>query len=216
MMNRKSIYKNVIWDWNGTLLDDVNNCVNIINSLCYLHNIEQFNLSTYKKVFTFPVIKSYELLGFDTSPEAFDRISQYFHSSYEDLLPSCKLYDGVPSVLRSLKGRGINQFILSAHEQGRLLETVKEYQLDCYFKYISGSDNLHGKGKTDHGLNLIKDQKLKSEETIMIGDTLHDFEVAQKLGIACILFSGGHMSENRLKSSGVPVINEISELLNLL
>jgi len=216
MISRKSIYKNVIWDWNGTLLDDVNNCVNIINSLCLLHNIEELNLSTYKNIFTFPVVNSYEQLGFDTSPEAFDRISQCFHSSYEELLPNCKLYEGVPSVLRELKGRGVSQFILSAHEQSRLLETVKEYELDSYFDFISGSDNLHGKGKTEHGLNLIKEQKLISTETIMIGDTLHDFEVAQKLGISCILFSGGHMSENRLKNSGVPVINKITDLLNLL
>jgi len=215
-MTRKPTYNNVIWDWNGTLLNDVNNCVNIIDSLCQEHGFESLNLSTYKSIFTFPVVQSYAQLGFDTSVEAFDKICRYFHSAYEAKLNDCSLFPGTRDVLSTLQSRGIKQYILSAHEQNRLDQTIQDLELESYFSHISGSDNMYGKGKTEHGLELIRNQNIKSDQTVMIGDTLHDYEVAEKLGISCILFSGGHISRERLETTGVPVIDDLRQLPDLL
>lgn len=108
------------------------------------------------------------------------------------------------------------QYILSAHEQTRLRETVTRYGLQDYFADISGSDNFHGKGKSEHGLELLRHHSIPPESAILVGDTHHDLEVARKLGIRCVLFSGGHISEERLRGSGVPVINCLSQLPALL
>ena len=53
-------------------------------------------------------------------------------------------------------------------------------------------------------------------EVVMIGDTVHDFEVAQAMGTDCILISNGHNSRERLEKTGVLVLDSLEEVIGIL
>ena len=50
----------------------------------------------------------------------------------------------------------------------------------------------------------------------MIGDTLHDAEVAEQCGFDCILFSGGHVAKQRLETTGFKIIDQHKTLTSII
>jgi phosphoglycolate phosphatase len=119
------------------------------------------------------------------------------------------------NVLNFFKEKKARQFILSAMKQDMLEKTVSEKRISNYFEKTLGLDNHYAVSKIERGRQLIKDAGLNIANTCIIGDTLHDFEVAEELGIQCILIADGHQSKKRLQKSGATVLNSIGDLLNI-
>ncbi|MDH7606093.1 MAG: HAD hydrolase-like protein, partial [Melioribacter sp.] len=115
--------------------------------------------------------------------------------------------------LEKINGIGIEQSILSAYSLHTLEEMINYFNLRKYFKYIVGLDNIYAASKLHLGIDLMKKLGNGKGETLLIGDTLHDYEVASEIGADCILVANGHQSKNILLVSGTKVIDNILELL---
>lgn len=205
-------YTTIIWDWNGTLLNDVSICIKAMNKLLNERGISPLTENRYRDVFTFPVRDYYEQIGFDFSVEEFDTPALKFIEHYQNFLPMAGLFPEVDAVLRQLKNNSINQYILSAMEHNSLLLSVRSLGIEKYFTAIAGIDNHFAKSKINRGIKLIDDMNIDRSKTLMVGDTLHDMEVAEALGINCVLVSQGHQTAKRLKVNRNIVINSLSEL----
>ncbi len=208
--------KNIIWDWNGTLLDDVRISLKSINEELELRGIKKISLSYYREHFSFPVKDFYESLGFDFKRENFTRMSNRFLRIYFDHLKQAPLYKDVPETLSFLKKSGIRQFILSAMEQKRLEKSLEDYHLLSYFERVQGLNDIFAEGKTKAGKELLHLTKTDPAGTWMIGDTLHDLEVAHHLNLQCVLLACGHQSPERLKSQHPLVVDNFIELQKFL
>ena len=206
-------YKHIIWDWNGTIINDVNLCVELINWLLEERRLKNVSVEEYKNIFTIPVRNYYAALGFDFEKESFEIVGRQWMDEYERRKFECVVYDGVIEVMEKIKTAGIGQSILSAYSQHTLEEMVDHFGLSKYFSHIVGLDNIYAASKLHLGKQLI--QKLGSGKTLMIGDTEHDHEVAVEMGADCILLASGHQDRKRLENCGVTVLNNISELLQL-
>ncbi|MDF2685511.1 MAG: family hydrolase, partial [Clostridia bacterium] len=97
-----------------------------------------------------------------------------------------------------------------------LKNQLNAFKITEYFDEILGLSDLSAHSKIENAKNWIKVSNLKLSEIIMIGDTIHDYEVAQIIGVNCILVCGGHNSEARLKSTGAPVIKSVNEIFDML
>lgn len=104
---------------------------------------------------------------------------------------------------------------MSAMKQTMLEETLEHTGLHGYFEAVAGLDNHYAASKIDRGRKLIDDFKIDRESACIIGDTDHDFEVAQSMGIKCILVADGHQSENRLRETGTTVLTSLEELTKI-
>ncbi len=189
----------IIWDWNGTLLNDIEHAVVTVNLLLAEEGLPAITLERYKQDFGFPVIDYYRKLGFSTDPAAFrelcDRFNSYFHAG----LGTCDLWPGVRETLAYVKKFGKRQSILSASEQELLLSQVRRFGIEYRFDHIAGiADKLAG-SKVDRGRELMAKIGVATERTLMIGDTDHDHEVAEALGIDIILVDHGHQCPTRLR-----------------
>jgi len=213
-VNKK--YENIIWDWNGTLLNDMEICIQSMNKLLTDRNLPLLNATKYLEVFTFPVEKYYEEIGFDFTIEKFDIPAMQFIEHYKNYLPTAKLFPEVEYVLQYLRNRNMNQYILSAMEQESLENSVNNLNISRYFSKITGIPDNFARSKVERGLQLIQSEKLDPIKTLMVGDTLHDIEVAKVLGIDCVLVSQGHQAVNRLRIDGNKVINNLVEIKNRL
>lgn len=208
-------YKHIIWDWNGTILNDVNLSVELINWLLKERNLKTVSVDEYKKIFTIPVKNYYEKLGFDFQKESFEIVGKKWMDEYERRKFECNIYDGIIEVFERINSLGIGQSILSAYSQHTLEEMADHFNLTKYFTHIVGLDNIYAAGKLHLGQMLIKKLGNGKGETLMIGDTEHDFEVAQEMKADCVLLSNGHQDKERLEKTGCTVINNIKELLEI-
>ena len=203
----------VIWDWNGTLLNDIDLCINSINTLLKNRNLSEINTETYKKVFTFPVKDYYKAVGFDFGKEDFSIPAHQFIDLYNNGFDSCPLQKTAVEVLTCFREKGVRQFVLSAMEHQMLKKTLKIKEITHFFEGIAGLKDHYAVSKIEQGMQLINDFKIDIEKTWLIGDTIHDFEVATELGVKCILIADGHQSEERLMQKGGVVISDIQQLI---
>lgn len=205
--------KAIIWDYNGTLLDDLNIGVQSINQMLSKRGLPNLNTETYREVFTFPVKKYYETVGFDFEKEDWDTTAREFISLYTSFLPETSIFPEAIQLLSHFSFQRKKQFILSAMEQGMLNLSVKNEKIGNYFDEISGIDNIYASSKIENGRKLFKTHQLSPEEVCLLGDTSHDYDVAKELGCKCILIAAGHQSYKRLKETGCPiVVNHLNEI----
>lgn len=211
-------YSNIIWDWNGTLLDDVRLCNDIINNQLIKRSLPAISLQTYRNIFTFPVKEYYIKAGFDFKNESFERIGKDFIDEYEIRKTQCSLFSQTSEVLEKIKSLKINQYILSAYHQDNLRTLIEQFNLTNYFEAITGLDHIYADGKLELGKQLmIKIKKIDGDgKTLLIGDTVHDYEVAVGIGADCFLISSGHQDESKLKALGIPVFKNIREILEFI
>ncbi len=205
-------YSNVIWDWNGTLFDDVSLCVEVINWLLVQKGLPKITVEKYKNVFTFPVKDYYEKLGFDFSKESFEKIGRQWMDEYERRKFEAGLFPEAIEIVQKLNGSGIEQSVLSAYSLHTLKQMLEHFNLIDYFVEIKGLDNIYAGSKLHLGKELLTKLNLNGKKALLIGDTLHDADVAKQLGIDVVLISKGHQSKKVLGRIGVPVFDSLAEM----
>ena len=209
-------YKHIIWDWNGTLLDDRWLCVEGINKALDKRGLKTINEQTYKDIFSFPVKDYYQKLGFDFSVEPFEIAGDEFVLYYEKHFNRTKLHSQCRSIIKNIFAVGITQSILSAGKHEFLLEWVKAHNLQKYFIKILGIDNQYATGKTELGMSLIKNLSYNNNEVVLIGDTIHDSDVAESMNIDCLLMDQGQVNNDRLQKTGRKVFSNLTEVFQFI
>lgn len=209
-------YNHVIWDWNGTLFNDVEMCRDIINNLLEVNGYNTLSLERYREIFTFPVKDYYAAAGVDFNRNPFEVIGKEWADNYEIRRHESDLFEQVETVLSRVKQLGIKQYILSAYVKKELLDIVEKHGLTGYFEEINGLDDVYAHSKLELGLSLIERLGEGKRSAVLVGDTLHDYEVAKEMGIDCILTAGGHQSRQRLEAAGVPVFDSINDFVQHL
>jgi phosphoglycolate phosphatase len=216
MMIELKNYSHIIWDWNGTLLDDAWLCVDVMNGMLKERDLPLKTLEEYKELFDFPVKDYYLKLGYDFDKEPFDEVGMEFIVRYNKRQRETKLHPEVQEILVRIAAHGFSQNILSAREQNELISETKSLGVFGYFDRIRGLDDHYAHGKTDVGFHLVQEIGVAKKKMLFIGDTQHDAEVAAEIGIDCILVPNGHHSEARLLETGVAMISSLKHLIELL
>ena len=206
-------YKHIIWDWNGTLLNDTRLCVEVLNELLLKRGKLPITEADYRQNFNFPVINFYKYLGFETSAGSFESISHEFIHSYETRwLSECELHADVKLILNNLSEHGRTQSILSAAKQEALEIGIRHYGIHTHFTELVGCGDIYAHGKITQGQQWLRRCKWSPSEIVLIGDTLHDYEVAKSLNTDCILITHGHHCSSLLASSKATTVSSLSEL----
>jgi len=205
-------YKHIIWDWNGTLLDDAWLCVEILNRMLTRRGMKTVTLTQYQIDFDFPIIDYYVKLCFDFEKESFDNIAREYICAYESQRSKCHLRDGVVNIIKTLKAEGVLQSVLSASQRSSLVEALELFRLTDFFENVAGLNDYYAHSKIDIGKNLMKNLAASPKKVLLIGDTTHDYEVACELGSDCLLVPAGHQSKERLLACGAKVCDSLDEV----
>lgn len=209
---RANKYRHIIWDWNGTLFDDAWLCLEIINGLLSARGLPTITADQYEQTFGFPVIDYYHRIGFNFDIEPFEQVSTAFISEYERRRVECSLRPGALTTIDGFRRHSISQSIISASKQAYLEKAVHQFDIRDRFHSISGLDNHHALGKLEIALNWMIKTVINPRDILLIGDTIHDYDVAQGIDAACILIYSGHQDKDRLADSGARIIQDFSEL----
>ena len=209
-------FKHVIWDWNGTIVDDSNLCVEIVNEILKNYNLKIVSHDFYLKNFNFPVKNYYKLLGLPVDDSNYKVISEYFIKQYRSRFHNCKLQNGIQKILHVFKASGISQSVLSASSQEDLSNYIDFYNLRDYFSFITGVKDTQANGKQKIAISHLKNINFNINEVILIGDTVHDKYVADIMGIPCLLINFGHNSIDSLKICKCSIIESYFELIKFV
>ena len=203
-------YSGVIWDFNGTLLDDVQIGIDSINAVLIRRGLPTIGCAQdYRRIFGFPVEDYYRRLGIDIDSEGFDKSAHEWVAEYKSRECYARIREGAVEIIRAFADLGVPQTIISATERGMLLRQLSDLGISEYFDEIYGCDNIYARSKTALAVSWAQTHSLHA---IMIGDTSHDYETACAAGIDCALITGGHEDEERLKRCPCPVFSSYSEL----
>jgi phosphoglycolate phosphatase len=205
-MNSKNEDKWVLFDWNGTLLNDVEHGYEVLMKLCLDYQVPQFSFAQYLEWVDFPISLLYKRAGFKLNDQEFsdlsDKFMEYYHTT-----PLPQTFIEVPQILNDLLSNGYKLGIISAYKEERLIKILNDFGLNKYFEIVAGLGNDLAQSKTERFKEVIEQNNIL--DFVYLGDTLHDREVVveyqntpgHQAKSECILISNGHQSAQRLQNS---------------
>lgn len=208
-------YDVIFWDWNGTIIDDVDICIETVNSLLKECGKRPFSArADYHKVFRFPIIDYYRDAGFDFNEVSFDVLAHKYIARYDVNCRRAKIFPDILNVINTFKRDGVKQIMLTASERGDLLRWLDEIDARKYFDDIIANDDIYAVGKADIAKKWLKKHpEIDISRAVMVGDTTHDVEVAHAMGIDVVTIARGHSARQSLEETGVPVFDNADEML---
>ena len=209
-------YTDIVWDFNGTLLDDICAGIDAVNDMLTRRGLSPIrSVEQYRELFCFPIIDYYAKLGFDFEKEDYYTVlAPEWVALYLENYKHSTLSQGALDTLGALSDLGYAQTLLSATELQMLKGQVSELGLEEYFAEVWGLDNIHAGGKI--GTAQAWRRAHPNAKALFIGDSVHDWEVAQAVDADCVLYCGGHQSRAQLQICGCTIIERLDELIVLL
>ena len=207
--------KQILWDWNGTLLDDLQYGMDVRNRIFPTFNLPTINtIEEYHAQFTFPIRLYYERAG--VTDDIFVPIAHAWMDEYVRGFGAVPLHTDAKETLERFAINGLQQTVLSASKLDLLTVQIAQFNIQHYFAAILGLGDIYAGSKEEIGRQYLNCCPVPANETLMIGDTLHDAEVAAAIGAKCILVARGHQSRETLLTAGVPVVDTLTAAADLV
>ncbi len=208
-------YTHIIWDWNGTLLNDVSASLASINDMLKNRGMPPIDIDFYRECIGVPIRKFYERV-FDMEKEDYSIIINQYNNGYLKHLEACKLTDGAIEAIEYIRKNGSRQAVVSSSNNEQLCENIKKYGLDGYFETVLGSADFYAGSKIDRAKAYLEKSGAKSENILVVGDLEHDAEMAEELGADCVLLTSGHEHISRLEQTKAKIVDNLFELLDYI
>ncbi len=204
----------IIWDWNGTLLDDLDVVVRAVNTSLTEIGWPAITVDDYRTHYRRPVRDFYaSLAGRPVTETEWRGIDERFHRAYRSALASVRLAVDARQALDAHVAAGLSQSLLSMFPHDELLPLVRHHGLAPYFVRVEG---LRGESGARKAESLARHLRwIRTGPVVLVGDTPDDLDAARVNGIACVLYDGGGHHRHDLEALGAPVASSLVEARRL-
>ncbi len=209
----------IVWDWNGTLFDDIDAVVAATNEIFIPYGLGSIDLEGFRTTYTRPIWVMYErFLGRGLTDGEWERLDGAFHDSYHRIMDRCGLAAGALDTLAAAAAGGHSQSLLSMWKHDRLVAKVGQLRLDGSFRRVDGlgATDDPGGGKARFLVRHLTALGIPPQDVIMIGDSADDAVAAREAGVQAVGYTGGMQSRADLERLGIPVVDSLADLLNHL
>jgi phosphoglycolate phosphatase-like HAD superfamily hydrolase len=210
----------IVWDWNGTLFDDIDAVVMATNEIFDGYGMAPLDVAALRSSYTRPIWVLYErLLGRPLLDGEWERLDTAFHDSYHRLMAECALAAGAFDTLTGLAAEGHRQSLLSMWRHERLGPETVRHGIDHFFARIDGLRGGSGGAGGSKKTSLVRHlEALGSDaaEVIVVGDSVDDAAAARHVGARAVLYTGGMTPRAELESVGVPVLDRLADVTRCL
>lgn len=204
-------YTHIIWDWNGTLLDDVNAAVKSMNDLLTEYSMPLTSVSEYREMLEIPVINYYAKF-FDLSEIPFQVLADKWSARYDRYLKEAALMNGARVILDYIENLGAIQIIVSSCQKDWILSCLERFKIKDKFALVSGADNNLSESKIERAAQSLKMLNGVPSKTLVIGDMVHDYEMASALNADCVLIPDGQQNISALRETGAFILPHITDI----
>ncbi|MEU1468782.1 HAD family hydrolase [Streptomyces sp. NPDC005761] len=203
----------LVWDWNGTLLDDNTAVVGATNAAFVEVGLAPITLEQYREMYCIPIPRFYErLMGRLPTETEWELMDGVFHRHYTEQRTSCGLTEGAAELLAQWQLTGRSQSLLSMYGHEHLVPVVRGFGIERHFLRVDGRTGPSGGSKAQHmERHFAALDGISPEYTVVIGDAVDDAVAAAHVGAKAVLFTGGSHSRASLEAAGVPVVDTLAE-----
>jgi phosphoglycolate phosphatase len=202
-MRKNQTMQTVVFDWNGTLLDDLLHSLCGFNAVLRLFGVREFSVSEYQKNYTVPFIKLYEQAACDPvqlRPRE-QEIHTVFHAAYDEAVKTARLREGAESLLGFLRSRDTCIIVLSNHTVPDIEFQSKRLGIFQFFDAVLANP-VNGVAYQKRGKDrLLKDYMKEKglQGGCIVGDTVEEAEIGRDIGLVSVALTGGMCAEERLR-----------------
>jgi phosphoglycolate phosphatase-like HAD superfamily hydrolase len=206
--------RHLVWDWNGTLLDDTALVVAATNATLTGLGARSISVDDHRTGFFRPVAAYYEvLLGHPVPDEEFARLDTMFHAVYHDGLAGAGL---APDALEAIGAWTGSQSLLSMFFHDDLVAQVRQRGLEPLLGRVDGRRTLvDGGSKAPYLAAHLAALGIAPGEAVLVADTVDDAEAARAVGASIVLYTGGITDEARLRATGAPLAASLLEAVEV-
>jgi phosphoglycolate phosphatase-like HAD superfamily hydrolase len=205
--------RHVVWDWNGTLVADLDATVEAINVVMATFGGRRISPGDYRRHYQRPVRAFYEyLFERQLDNHTWVRIDELFHSEYSRRLEAIALASGAREALAGVAAAGHTQSLLSMWLHDQLLHEVDRHGIAHWFVRVDGNRPGQGDPKSKSLGRHLETLGLAGDQVVVVGDALDDVEAARTVGARAVLVTSTHQPE-RLRVTGVPVVDRLVDVL---
>lgn len=213
-----TVTSHIVWDWNGTLLHDIDAVIAATNASFAELGFAAITLERYRDLYVVPVPKFYErLMGRLPTDEEWLVMDETFHRHYWAAADAAGLAEGARELLQSWQADGLTQSLLSLAPHEKLVPLVRAHGIDRHFLRVDGRTGPSHTSKAGHlvrHLQALEGAGVSAAGTVLIGDAVDDALAAAHVGARAVLYTGGSHSRSSLESAGVPVVDTLAEAVS--
>ncbi|MFE9258250.1 HAD family hydrolase [Streptomyces sp. NPDC006879] len=203
----------LVWDWNGTLLHDIEAVVEATNASFAELGLEPITLARYRDLYCVPVPRFYErLMGRLPTDAEWEVMDEAFHRHYWARAAQVGLTPGARELLADWQAAGMTQSLLSLAPHEHLVPLVRTHGIEAHFIRVDGRLGPSHTGKSDHLVRHLRAlEGVLPTRTVVLGDAVDDAVAAASAGAKAVLYTGGSHSRASLEAAGVPVVDSLEE-----
>ncbi|WP_345353518.1 HAD family hydrolase [Actinoallomurus liliacearum] len=204
----------IVWDWNGTLFDDIDATVDATNEVFASYGLPMMDRAGFQAIYSRPIWACYErLLGRALEEGEWERLDAAFHDSYHRLMERCRLAADARHAIDALTDAGHTQSLLSMWHHDRLTVAVREHGIGEIFRRVDGlRPGEAGGSKAEFMVRHLSRLGVDPAEVVAVGDSADDAAAARHAGARAILYAGGTQARADLARLGLPVVDRLTEI----
>lgn len=207
-------YQLIVFDWDGTLIDSEARIVNCMRAAIAELQLPARSRDEMRNVIGLGLQEALAMLYPDGDRFAYqDLVERYrHHFLFQDDTPS-ELFAGVAALLEELGERG--HYIAIATGKGRvgLEKALDDTGLRGYFDYTRCADETRSKPHPQMLEEIMDHFGVTPHETLMIGDTEYDMQMANNAGTTALAVSYGvHDKQRLLACNPIDCVDDVAAL----
>lgn len=202
--------RNVIFDWSGTLVDDLPAVWRATNHVFAQAGVSEITLDRFRAEFCLPFTRFYQRY---TPHVPMPQLEAWFHGRFKEVQDSVVELPHARGFLEFCRQRGLRTFLLSTVHRDHFAAQTARNRFDEFLDrpYIEVGD----KRAKIH--EILTENNLLPDETLFIGDMEHDIETARHGGIfSCAVLTGYNRLEQLRAAEPDLIVEHLGELQNLI
>lgn len=214
---RDSRPRHLVWDWNGTVLDDFPIILRSTNESFRAAGLPEITADQYRTNIKMPIRAFYtDILGYEPSDEQWELLDSTFHRYYVQYEKGAQLSPGLPTLLQEWADSGRTQSLLSMYHDDKLVPVVAHHGIASYFALVQGTVPPRPARKGGHLADHLRRLDVDPATVVLIGDSPDDAHAAESVGARAILYSGGFAAADSLRATGAPIVDSLAEAVAMI
>jgi len=218
MHNLNTPYSLLVFDWDGTLVDSIEQITASLQAASKIICSEEITEEAARGVIGLGLQEAMERLHPDKSQTLTNKMSDAYRHHYlnENKVPA-PLFDGVTDMLDELRSKGFIMAIATGKSRIGLEHSLTEHPVRHYFTTTRCAGENQSKPHPEMLLGILDETRTNTTQALMVGDSEHDLMMAKNAGVDAVAVShGAHTADRLMAHKPLLCLDRIADLSNFL